>query len=205
MRQATTISYENHEIITQKTASLQIVQPLGTSATDDDKTNQQNEFLLIQKTMSLNLNNDVLENNGDAEFNDDGANKPSNRYTGAIPKSISFDSSADKNDRSYMRRSDATRSNGTSFFNKIKQGFKNRHNKKRGGQDDFTNGNGRSNASESIAITNGFHANETISFFDTSEDILAKYRRKISSSSEATNSDSVGNPRKNSQSDIDQR
>lgn len=158
--------------------------------------------------MSLNLNNDVLENNGDIEFNDDGASKP-NRYTGAIPKSISFDSSADKNDRSYMRRPDVTRSNGTSFFNKIKQGFKNRHNKKRGGQDDFTNGNGRINASGGIdgadSITNGLHGNEAISFFDTSEDILAKYRRKISSSSEATNSDSVGNPRKNSQSDIDQR
>lgn len=161
--------------------------------------------------MSLNLNNEVLENNGDVEFNDDGASKP-NRYTGAIPKSISFDSSADKNDRSYLRRPDATRSNGTSFFNKIKQGFKNRHSKKRGGQDEFTNGNGRSNSSVgidgadgTIAATNGFHGNEAISFFDTSEDILAKYRRKISSSSEATNSDSVGNPRKNSQSDIDQR
>lgn len=160
--------------------------------------------------MSLNLNNDVLENNVDGDFNDEGASKPSNRYTGTIPKSISFDSSADKNDRSYMRRPDAVRSNGTSFFNKIKQGFKNRHSKKRGGQDEFANGNGRTNGSVPIdgadgAATNGFHGNEAISFFDTSEDILAKYRRKISSSSEATNSDSVGIPRKNSQTDIDQR
>lgn len=153
--------------------------------------------------MSLNLNNDALENNVDGDLNDDGASKPS-RYTGAIPKSISFDSSADKNDRSYLRRPDAIRSNGTSFFNKIKQGFKNRHSKKR--QDDFTNVNGR-NGSVGVdgAATNGLNGNEAISFYDTSEDILAKYRRKISSSSEATNSDSVGNPRKNSQSDIDQR
>lgn len=162
--------------------------------------------------MSLNLNNDALEANGDSEFNDDGASKTATRYTGTIPKSISFDSSADKNDRSYMRRPDAVRSNGTSFFNKIKQGFKNRHSKKRGGQDEFVNGNGRGNGSVgidgsdvAISTTNGFHGNDGISFFDTSEDILAKYRRKISSSSEATNSDSVGNPRKNSQSDVDQR
>lgn len=158
--------------------------------------------------MSLNLNSDVLENNGDGEFNDDGASKPI-KYTGTIPKSISFDSSADKNDRSYLRRPDAVRSNGTSFFNKIKQGFKNRHNKKRGGQDDFTNGRGNGSGgidgTESVAVINGLNGNDGISFFDTSEDILAKYRRKISSSSEATNSDSVGNPRKNSQSDIDQR
>lgn len=210
-RQAASISYENHEIITQKTSTLQIVASVDSSATDDDKTNQQNEFLLIQKTMSLNLNNDGLENSVDGEFNDDGAGKPS-RYTGTIPKSISFDSSADKNDRSYLRRPDTTRSNGTSFFNKIKQGFKNRHSKKRGGQDEFSNGNGRGNGAAgmdgsdgTIAATNSFHGNDGISFFDTSEDILAKYRRKISSSSEATNSDSVGNPRKNSQSDIDQR
>ncbi len=208
-RQAASMSYENHEIITQKTSTLQIVPSIDSSATDDDKTNERNEFLLIQKTMSLNLNNDVLESNGDGD--DDAANKPI-RYTGTIPKSISFDSSADKNDRSYLRRPDATRSNGTSFFNKIKQGFKNRHSKKRGGQDEFTNGNGRANgavgmdgADGAIAATNGFHGNETLNFFDTSEDILAKYRRKISSSSEATNSDSVGNARKSSQSDIDQR
>lgn len=206
VRQAASISYENHEIITQKTSTLQIVPSSVDSSATDDKAN---EFLLIQKTMSLNLNNDVLDGNADGD-DDDGTNKPS-RYTGAIPKSISFDSSADKNDRSYLRRSDATRSNGTGFFNKIKQGFKNRHSKKRGGQDDFANGNGRGNGSMvldgndgTVAATNGFHGNETISFFDTSEDILAKYRRKISSSSEATNSDSVGNPRKNSQSD-DQR
>lgn len=208
VRQAASISYENHEIITQKTSTLQIVAPVNSSATDDDKTNERNEFLLIQKTMSLNLNNDVQESNGDDFMTDDVANKP-NKYTGAIPKSISFDSSADKNDRSYLRRPDV-RSNGTSFFNKIKQGFKNRHSKKRGGQEDFTGGTGRGNGSVGLdeangAATNGFNGNEQISFFDTSEDILAKYRRKISSSSEATNSDSVGNPRKNSQSDIDQR
>ncbi|KAG4079273.1 hypothetical protein HA402_006996 [Bradysia odoriphaga] len=209
-RQAASISYENHEIITQKTSTLQIVPAVNSSATDDDKTNERNEFLLIQKTMSLNLNNDVQESNGDDFMNDDAVNRPS-KYTGAIPKSISFDSSADKNDRSYLRRPDVVRSNGTSFFNKIKQGFKNRHSKKRGGQDDFTSGNGRSigsvglDGADASAVTNGFNGNEPISFFDTSEDILAKYRRKISSSSEATNSDSVGNPRKNSQSDIDQR
>lgn len=229
-KRTTSLNYENHEIIAKnaKTKSLQLMptrSELETSATDDDKNKQQDELLLVQKTLSLCLNDsngldveaiavdDVL----DLPIADETINKSPAKYTGAIPKSISFDASADKNnDRARKRDSQnghaansTFRPNGSGgFFNKIKQGFKNRrsnnnnnanninNNKSpRGPFDEYTagmampaaNDAGPSSAlfAQSTPPENGFN--------DTTEDILAKYRRKISSSSEATNSDSLGN------------
>lgn len=244
-RQATSLNYENHEIIIKsKTKSLN-VGLMAAAITDDDKTNQQDEFLLIQKTMALSLGeSSCVENiksdsgirtneNGDSNEPLPGPSKPP-RYTGTIPKSISFDETADKRISNHLRRNDPSTSrgggggggssratvNGTSFFNKIKQGFRNRRSHK-SRSDDFLptlNHSGRNislsamdNAAGSSAAAAGdttgvvFRQLDSNAFNDTSEDILAKYRRKISSSSEATNSDSIGNNRKNSQTDIDPR
>lgn len=256
-RYATSLNYENHEIIAKnKTASLQLIPhiPLETSATDDDKNKQQDELLLVQKTLSMNLNDmtdsahqaienstllstDVMSLAADAT-----SNKPPTKYTGAIPKSISFDSSADKSggDRLQTRKNDSQnhlnhqnhhqhhqqhghhstfRQNGTGFFNKIKQGFKNRRNNKlpRGTFEDYTALvlplNSRNLSTDIGGPSNVLLAERTqiapgIGFNDTTEDILAKYRRKISSSSEATNSDSLGNNsinRKSSSNSDEQR
>lgn len=242
-RFASSLNYENHEIIAQR-----LIQPLETSATDDDKNKQQDEFLLVQTALALNLNDESSTNTANPDsailYSSDSngsvtaastsnSSKPP-KYTGAIPKSISFDSSADKNgDRSYNRRSDPlnqrhhhhnhnnnhhhhhnsnSRHNGTGFFNKIKQGFKNRRSNKlpRGIHDDL------SILSLTQSIKQNSHENgATVSssafldrpqtatengFAETTDDILAKYRRKISSSSEATNSDSVGNNSNNRKS-----
>lgn len=237
-KRATSLNYENHEIIAKnaKTKSLQLISTRGeleTSATDDDKNKQQDELLLVQKTLSLSLNDGngpevepvVVDDALDLPVVDEASNKPPAKYTGAIPKSISFDASADKNnDRARKRDSQngnvsnsPFRQNGSSggFFNKIKQGFKNRRSNNnsnkspRGPFDEYTaamamptNEAGPSNPlfAQSTPPENGFN--------DTTEDILAKYRRKISSSSEATNSDSLGNNsnnRKSSSNSDDQR
>lgn len=234
------MNYENAEILPPKTNSLQICMPLSQSATDDDKNNQQDEFVLIQKTLSLNLGPSTSAD-ARGDFTEPAAagaaaatvaaeSTKSSRYTGTIPKSISFDASADKTstERNYFRRTDngnnavagtsTARLNGNSFFSKIKQGFKNRRSNKspRGYIDDYgivgstatgnLQRNGGHNSDGTIIIRPGTAGGvDTNGFVDSSEDILAKYRRKISSSSETTNSDSIGNNRKSSQSDIDQR
>lgn len=230
-KRSTSLNYENHEIIVKnaKTKSLLLMptrSELETSATDDDKNKQQDELLLVQKTLSLSLNDG---NNLDGEPSivndalsvpvvDDATNKPPAKYTGAIPKSISFDASADKNNDRPRKRdsqnghasSSTFRQNGSGgFFNKIRQGFKNRRSNSNNNSnksprepfDEYTgaiampsNDAGPSNPlfAQSAPPESGFN--------DTTEDILAKYRRKISSSSEATNSDSLGNNSNNRKS-----
>ena len=229
------LNYENHEIIAKKSLSLHLGNNSSLSVSDDNKHNQTDEMLLIQKTMSMSLDvsaaTDAIVNNKNGETDSEaGAVGPAPssapatattskgqpiRYTGAIPKSISFDESADKRDRNYMRRdSRHNHQQPTSFFNKIKQGFKNRnrnsnssHNKS-SRSDEF---NGRCDEGAGAVGGDAFNritaaaSNTDSGFLDTTEDILAKYRRKASTSSEATNSDSIGNNRKNSQTDLDPR
>lgn len=218
-RLASSLTYENHEIIINKTNSLQLISPLETTATDDDKNQQRDEYSLLLKTLSLSLKteqaNEEIANGGDAASASTSATvtamspKTSVKYTGTIPKSISFDSSAEKNggsSSSFLRQDEANayqqnypayggngRQNGSGFFNKIKQGFKNRRSNKllRGANDDYQA------AEAPIRIRNASIDAQSVmrgSLTDTTDDILAKYRRKISSSSEATNSvDSLGN------------
>lgn len=234
-KRTTSLNYENHEIIVKnsKTKSLQFVtsrSELNTSATDDDKNKEQDEMLLIQKTLSMSLNDgNATENDQNTSVDildlppavDEANSKPQAKYTGTIPKSISFDSSADKqNDRA--RKRDSQNGNASNapfrpvgsggFFNKIKQGFKNR-------RSNNSNGNGNSNkpargpfdeyaTAMTIPVNNDSGSASSLfvrstppeNVFNDSEDILAKYRRKISSSSEATNSDSLGNASNNRKS-----
>lgn len=155
---------------------------------------------LVEKTENLKIN----EAPSAVKSSVTNGTPKTGKSTGAIPKSISFDSTADKVDRhgSYNRRSDMIKGgHSAGFLSKIKQGFKNRKsNKLRHSHDetmhrDIING---------IAHRTVFHATNggTVSFLDsltltngngeTSDDILAKYRRKPSSSSDACTSDSTG-------------
>lgn len=221
-KRANSLNYENHEIIAknEKTKSLQMM-PMGNElesmVNEDDQNHKRDELSLVQKTSSLNLNdeNNVdcgrligVEEELDLPIVDETGYPPPAKYTGAIPKSISFDASADKgNDRPRKRDSQSSQAtnstfrqnNSGGFFNKIKQGFKNRR----------SNGNHNNSSINSNKSANRPFDEDTVTvagdplfaqstppengFNDTTEDILAKYRRKISSSSEATNSDSLGN------------
>lgn len=102
------------------------------------------------------------------------------KSTGAIPKSISFDATADKADRNVNRRSQTTSTGNGGIFNKIKQGLRSRKNR------------GRHSTEDSMPIDflngNGFDQQP----IESTDDILAKYRRKPSSSSDAATSDSTG-------------
>lgn len=106
------------------------------------------------------------------------------KSTGAIPKSISFDSTADKAERNSNRRSQASSVGNGGIFNKIKQGLRRKN-------------RGRHNPDDPIEFLNGSPSHSTHGFaapipIETSDDILAKYRRKPSSSSDAATSDSNG-------------
>lgn len=219
-RFAKSLNYENHEIIAKsKAASLQL---MSSSATDDDKNKQQDEYLLVQKTISMSLkestvaqsppepNGDVFAAEGAAEM-EDAAGK-STKYTGAIPKSISFDASADKsgNGRKYespggspyhqnnhLNGRHNANGNGNGFFSKIKKGFRRNSKMPRATFEDYTVlPLPVENAASAGAASASLFASQKSSLengFNDTDDILEKYRRKISSSSEATNSDSIGN------------
>lgn len=116
------------------------------------------------------------------------------KATGAIPKSISFDSTADKAERNHHRRSEISSRNAqhqsTGIFNKIRQGFKKKGKHARNSIDETENVSDIINGSPNRATTgNGF---SEINQVETTDDILAKYRRKPSSSSDAATSDSAG-------------
>lgn len=104
-------------------------------------------------------------------------NTKPNRSTGAIPKSISFDASADKNNHNSPTKRG-------SILNKIK-GFaniKNRRNRFSIDQVNDTQNNGLT-----------IQPSDKVLVAETTDDILGKYRRKVSTSSDpATSSDSAG-------------
>lgn len=119
------------------------------------------------------------------------------KVTGAIPKSISFDSTADKVEKNHHRRSDVNRHSSqhqsTGIFNKIKQGFRNKRGKGRNSIDDAALSNelalnGSPNRPQNTSGNGFIDSIQT----ESSDDILAKYRRKPSSSSDAATSDSAG-------------
>lgn len=255
LRRHQSLNYENHEIILN-TVSKRISEALPniSSQTDDDKRERQQQqheqdqeiLLLVNKTSDLNLN-DTSDNNG----SDPARNTPTNqtpsagimvcssssnpqkptKSTGAIPKSISFDASADKthcsstsnpsarqNRHSPRFQPDVLRANGpinptnlsttnSGIFNKLKQGiFKHRRGQK-SRHPTATNCDDIIQSSRSVSfLTNNSEVSldvisanmpscstsatqeRSTGYFDITEDILAKYRRKVSTSSEATNS-----------------
>jgi len=163
---------------------------------------------VVQKANSIDIDGDLCAKAENLKLTDSGPSSSgtvskiangsvkNHKVTGAIPKSISFDSTADKVEKNHHRRSDANRHSiqhhSTGIFNKIKQGFRNKRGKNRNSIDDVINNdlvlNGSPNRPQN-ATGNGFI--DTIQT-ETTDDILAKYRRKPSSSSDAATSDSAG-------------
>lgn len=183
---------------------------------DNGKTDEQE---LVEKTENLKISDASTATVKSSNVTANGGTPRSAKSTGAIPKSISFDATADKADRhsSYHRRFDMSKGNtSTGILSKIKQGFKNRKgNKMRHNTDEnvlpreLFNGIAGHPSRTLFNVTNG----GTVSFLDsnlsngnansnsvamacvngeTTDDILAKYRRKPSSSSDACTSDSTG-------------
>ncbi|XP_058814787.1 receptor-mediated endocytosis protein 6 homolog isoform X1 [Topomyia yanbarensis] len=127
--------------------------------------------------------------------------KCAEKITGAIPKSISFDATADKGSRNRQLMTDTSRATDglkihSGFFTKIKLGFKNRRSINVNNKLRFSyNNNGHI---ISISSCDGFsansnNANDLLNSNETTEDILAKYRKKTSISSETAASDSTSN------------
>lgn len=153
---------------------------------------------LCAKTESLKLTDGAPSNSTGAISKIPNGSVKNHKTTGAIPKSISFDSTADKAEKNHHRRSEnGTRHNlqnhSTGIFNKIRQGFKKRG-KSRHSIDESINNelllNG--NPHRASAISAGSNKPDIAFYGETSDEILAKYRRKPSSSSDAATSDSAG-------------
>ncbi|XP_033609834.1 GTPase-activating protein and VPS9 domain-containing protein 1 isoform X3 [Cryptotermes secundus] len=120
--------------------------------------------------------------------------QPAGSSTGAIPKSISFDKTAERGDKDLL---DDDQKHKRGFFRNFKLSFKSRRVKSLRGSDDFssrcyesslTAGEGdvshlrlRRGMSEEVRPTHTCN--------DTTEDILAKYRRKPSASGDSTASE----------------
>lgn len=165
--------------------------PFEASLTDDVKqqqvmkANSIDENELSVKVENLKLNSEAAPSTSKVA---NGSVK-NGKSTGAIPKSISFDSTADKVERSHNRRSELAKvqqNQSTGFLSKIRQGFKSRK-----------SGKGRHSTDEAFCsdlMANGSPINLAgfVAEDMTSDDILAKYRRKPSSSSDAATSDSTG-------------
>lgn len=178
------------------------------SLTDDVKNQQQQ----MMKANSIDIDGDLIAKTENLKLIDVGAStstgaiaKASNgsvkngKSTGAIPKSISFDSTADKAEKNHNRRSELGKhqnNQSTGFLSKIRQGFKSRRGKGRHSVDDAIVSELLLNGSPHRSLHLGSVLGSGISFVDppteTSDDILAKYRRKPSSSSDAATSDSTG-------------
>ncbi|XP_061401686.1 receptor-mediated endocytosis protein 6 homolog [Musca vetustissima] len=280
LRRHQSLNYENHEIVLSTVPSRVSAMPNLSPQSDKPQTQQQQSqsdelLLLCNKTSDLQIqdnNNDndsTMDNSLEAARNtptnnmapggimtQSATSKPT-KSTGAIPKSISFDASADKASTSSSaaaggggvpgtngmasrhHRSASTRlpdssllrtnglnlaassSNSAGIFNKLKQGiFKHRRGHKSrhtasGNVDEITQcprsvsfSNSAAEvsldllganlpstsaaAAAAAAVAAGSTQDRNGGYYDMSEDILAKYRRKVSTSSEATNS-SIGN------------
>lgn len=181
------------------------------SLTDDVKNQQQQQKVdvveLVAKTELLKLNDGAGTSSGTTskvQLSNGSVNGTTRngKSTGTIPKSISFDATADKADResSNYRRSEIikisqpnSQNQPIGLFNKIRQGFKNRKGKGRQSADESMNSEMMNGSPHRQSM---FAGNGTSGFMDstaeTSDDILAKYRRKPSSSSDAATSDSTG-------------
>ncbi|XP_046589846.1 GTPase-activating protein and VPS9 domain-containing protein 1 isoform X3 [Neodiprion lecontei] len=115
--------------------------------------------------------------------------------TGAIPKSISFDMTAERGDKELL---DEEQKNKRGFFGKLKLSLRNRRGKSLRGADDLSRCYDREPAGDGVDIgrirIRRIMSEETNSSSsinnDTSDDILAKYRRKPSATSDTASIES---------------
>lgn len=177
--------------------------PFDVSLTDDVKQQQMMKANSIDvdgdlsaKTENLKLSESTPSTSTGAIAKIPNGSVKNGKSTGAIPKSISFDSTADKAERNHNRRSELGKlpqNQSTGFLSKIRQGFKSRRGKGRHSVDETMASELLLNGSPSriLNLGNGSGFIEQPPA-ESSDDILAKYRRKPSSSSDAATSDSTG-------------
>ncbi|KAF7998054.1 hypothetical protein HCN44_009452 [Aphidius gifuensis] len=151
-------------------------------------------------TNNSNNNNTILLSSSSST-----TNKPS-ISSGAIPKSISFDMTATRGDKELL---DDDQKNKRGFFSKFKMSLKNRRGKSpRGISDDlignrcYDNNNNNDNnndinrhrlrriMSEDTTATSSSSTTSMNNFNDSTDDILAKYRRKPSVTSDTASVES---------------
>lgn len=167
--------------------------PFETSLTDDVKQQQITKANSIDENeLSAKVENLKLTEATPSTSKVANGSVKNGKSTGAIPKSISFDSTADKVERNHSRRAELAKvqqNQSTGFLSKIRQGFRTRRSGKgRHSTDETFCGDLLPNGSPMRSLNlAGFVAEDM-----TSDDILAKYRRKPSSSSDAATSDSTG-------------
>ncbi|RZC35393.1 GTPase-activating protein and VPS9 domain-containing protein 1, partial [Asbolus verrucosus] len=166
-------SFENKHSHTENCERWESKQWLNSSGSSLNVTSTPSESTSELSVLSVsNLNNpvNILTKKSTTVLNSRNL-KPS-ASTGAIPKSISFDMSADKGDK-YL--DDDQRSKRGGFFGKLRIGFKNRRGKSFRNQEDFRLEN------DEFTGTNKKTPNESpvkVNSAEVSEDILAKYRTK---------------------------
>lgn len=191
------VSYDsrrNGMIDLMSSPAVNVVNPFEASLTDDVKQQQQmmKANSIDENELTTKVENLKLSEASSSTSKVVNGSVKNGKSTGAIPKSISFDSTADKAERNHSRRSElgkVQQNQSTGFLSKIRQGFKSRK-----------SGKGRHSADESLGgemMLNGspLRSMNLAGFVPddmTSDDILAKYRRKPSSSSDAATSDSTG-------------
>ncbi|XP_051165679.1 GTPase-activating protein and VPS9 domain-containing protein 1 isoform X2 [Leptopilina boulardi] len=119
--------------------------------------------------------------------------KPSTS-TGAIPKSISFDMTAERGDKELL---DDDQKNKRGFFGKLKMSLKNRRGKSLRGADDLSRCYDRETGADGVDI-NRHRLRRIMSedpsasaHNDSTDDILAKYRRKPSTNSDTASVEST--------------
>ncbi|XP_075157188.1 GTPase activating protein and VPS9 domains 1 [Haematobia irritans] len=247
LRRHQSLNYENHEIVLNNVPNRVSAMPNLSPQTDEKPPQQQSAdelLLLCNKTSDLKIDDvdnvneaarntptNIIVSSSSIMMQSSSTTKP-NKSTGAIPKSISFDASADKthdpspssssaagrHQRSAGRFHESPRINGggstnlnsnSGIFNKLKQGiFKHRRGHKSrhptsncedisqcSRNVSFSSNTGDVSLdllSANLPVSSGLPSGGGAGYYDMTEDILAKYRRKVSTSSEATNS-SIGN------------
>lgn len=119
-----------------------------------------------------------------------GAFQRSSVATGAIPKSISFDKTAERGDKELL---DDDQKHKRGFFKNLKLTFKNRRGKNlnRSG-DDMGRYDGLDGDGPHLRLRRGPSEESKGPYSESSEDILAKYRRKPSTGADSAASESSG-------------
>ncbi|XP_058798185.1 receptor-mediated endocytosis protein 6 homolog isoform X2 [Phymastichus coffea] len=177
-------------VVRLSTASLTSSSSSGSEPRIVKTTNQSSEInsqLTNNRTSNCNSSNDVADSAISSP-------KPSSS-TGAIPKSISFDMTAERGDKEML---DDDQKGKRGFFGKLKLSLRNRRGKsirhpeyERGLSDagnDVSTGEGRHRLRRIMSedVTSTCSTNS-----DTTDDILAKYRRKPSANSDTASVEST--------------
>ncbi|XP_043276370.1 GTPase-activating protein and VPS9 domain-containing protein 1 isoform X2 [Venturia canescens] len=178
-------------------SSSEIIVRLSTaSLTSSSSSGSEPRTKNVTSTPELPLGQPIV--NGDCDITDSGASsfsKPSTS-TGAIPKSISFDISAARGDKDLL---DDDQKNKRGFFGKLKMSLRNRRGKSLRGTDDLGRCYERDASGDCSDVarhrlrrimSEDTTSTASMNSVDSTDDILAKYRRKPSATSDTASVES---------------